>query len=343
MNRMRKVLGLCLVMSLILLIGCSSKEETKTDINVSKQEETSKSTLSSNEDVDTEIEETEEVIVEEASKGEDIDYLAIHGIMLDRIYSWIMDGTDGTHIADGEEVIVDAVKTYGDYAHYDMGYAVADVNEDEIPELVIGQTTQEGTGNMIYAVYTWKNGNFGCNVSGAEYGKIVPGKINDAQVFFLTPFSEYDPGMEIYAEGASGASGDGEDVESAVISTEEPQVCAQWIDDVYLEPNGYDVFTADDNAEQRQVVFIAISKVKDFKVLSLSFEGVSENGSMVNFSTTELHSQAELKPERPLMAGMSCDSTIPCYGVSYVDENGVTRSFAIEVSGMDGSLLLSEF
>lgn len=40
---------------------------------------------------------------------------------------------------------------------------------------------------------------------------------------------------------------------------------------------------------------------------------------------------------------MSCNSTIPCYGISYIDENGVVRYFAIEVSGMDGSVLLSEF
>lgn len=115
-----------------------------------------------------------------------------------------------------------------------MGYAITDVNEDGIPELVIGQTTQEGIDNMIYAVYTWKDGGFQCN---AEAGIEMP-------------------------------------------SMEEPQVVAQWIDDVYLEPNGYDVFTADDGAAQRQVVFIAVSEVKDFKVLSLSFEGV--DGSVLS-------------------------------------------------------------
>lgn len=343
MKKLSKVLVIIFAMSLMFLTGCGSKEETKVDDSAAKQEEASKNMQSTEKADDTDVIEIEDVIVEEASKGEDIDYLAIHGITLDRIYSWIMDGTEEVHIADGEQVIVDAIKTYGDYAHYDMGYAVADVNEDGIPELVIGQTTQEGTGNMIYAIYTWKDGNFGCNVKDAEYGKILPGKINNAQVFFLAPFSEYEPGMQVYAEGAGGASGDRvENGNGGAVSMGEPQVCAQWVEDVYLEAGTYDVYTADTQDGMSQVVFIAISKVKDFKLLSLSFEGVDANGN-VNYATTEIYSQAELKPERQLLVDMSCDSTIPCYGFSYVDENGVTRRFVIEVSGMDGSILMSEF
>ena len=294
---MRKILSLCMVLCLILLNGCGGNEENN--------------------------------IVEEASKGEDIDYLAIHGTTLDKIYTWIMDGIGETYIADGEQVIVDAIKEFGDGAKYDLGYVVTEVNEDGIPDLVIGKTTQEGMGNMIYAIYTWNDGNFQCNAENAEYGDIAPGTVNNAKVLYLSPFSEYEPEMKV-------------ETDAEMLSMEEPTVAVQWIDDVYLEPNGYDVFTADDNATQRQVVFIAISKVSEFKVLSLSFEGVDENGN-VKFATTEIYGQAELKPERQLMVGMSCESSIPCYGFSYVDENSVTRNFAIEVSGVDGSLLISEF
>ena len=255
--------------------------------------------------------------------------MELHGNTLDRIYGWVMEGSDSSDAEEGEQVIIDAVKSFGNYAHYDLGYAVEEINEDGIPELIIGQTTQEGMGNMIYAIYTWKDGKFQCNAKGAEYSDITPGAVNDAKVLYLTPFSEYEPGMKLETEMES-------------VSMEEPAVCAQWIEDAYLEPNGYDVFTADDRAEQRQVVFIAISKVSDFKVLSLNFEDVDETGN-VKYAVKELYSQTELIPERPLMVGMSCDSTIPCYGISYVDENGNTRSFAVEVSGMDGAVLLNEF
>lgn len=331
MKNRGKSLSIILMMILVLTVGCSAKEETKMYSSAAKQEEVVDITQGA------EVSKTaptvdEEIIVEEASMGEDINYIQIHSIILDKIYSWIVDGTEGIHVAEGEQAIVDAIEELGrDNAIYDMGYLIEELNNDGIPELIIGETTQTGKGNMIYAIYTWKDGNFQCNVENAEYVQVFPGSINEAQELYMTPFAYYDLG------------GANLEYNTDEVVAEEPPVCVQWIDDVYLEPNGYDVFTADENAEQRQVVFIAISKVSDFRVLSLSFEGVSENGSMVQFATSKLYGQEELKPERPLMVGMSCESSIPCYGISYVDENGVTRRFAIEVSGMDGSVLLSEF
>lgn len=40
---------------------------------------------------------------------------------------------------------------------------------------------------------------------------------------------------------------------------------------------------------------------------------------------------------------MTFSGDIPNYGISYVDEQGTTRNYALEVSGKDGSILLSEF
>lgn len=329
-----KIVSVVLMMILIFIVGCGGKEQPKADTQTADSTLQETETVTEQNGLEAEVSKNipnAESIgsAEDASKGEDIDYLAIHTTTLDRIYSWTMEGTEGAHVGEGEQVIVDAVNSMGEYARYDIGYALTEVNEDGIPDLVIGQTTQDGVGNMIYAIYTWKDGNFQCNAEGAEYTHISPGNINEAKVLYLAPFSNYEPGMKLEADKDTS-------------SMEIVPVCAQWIDDVYLEPNGYDVFIADDRAEQRQVVFIAISKVSDFKVLSLNFEDVDENGN-VKYATTELYSQTELKPERQLMVGMSCDSTIPCYGISYVDEKGVVRSFAIEVSGMDGSVLLSEF
>lgn len=334
MKNKYKIVSIIFVMTFVLFVGCGSKEETKEDTqstNPTVQEtEALEEQNGSEAEVSKNLPNAEGIgSAEDASKGEDIDYLAIHGATLDRIYSWTMEGTKGTHIGDGEQVIVDAVNSMGEYARYDLGYALAEVNEDRIPDLVIGQTSQDGIGNMIYAVYTWKDGNFKCNAEGTKYTDITPGKVNEAEVLYLTPFSNYEPGMKL-------------EMEMDTLSMEIVPVCAQWIEDVYLEPNGYDVFTADELASQRQVVFIAVSKVSDFKVLSLSFESADDNGK-VKYTTEILYGQSELTPERPLMVGMSCDSTIPCYGISYVDENGEVRYFAIEVSGMDGSVLLSEF
>lgn len=327
-----RMLRVILIMIIVFCVGCGDKNEMKTDIQATDfaQQEKDVSKNQTDAEVSKIVPNAEGVgSSEDASKGEDIDYLGIHGSILDRIYTWVMDGTEGTHIADGEQVIVDTINTLGSDANYDLGYAIEEVNDNGIPDLLIGETTQEGKGNMIYAIYTWKDGNFQCNVEGAEYVNILPGCINEAQVIYFTPFAYYEPGSKLEA-----------DVEFP--SMKEAPVCAQWIEDTYLEPNGYDVFTADDLTEQRQVVFIAIFEVEDFKVLALEYEDVDADGN-VKFATETLYSQDELRPQRPLMVGMSCDSTIPCYGISYVDENGVERKFAIEVSGMDGSILLSEF
>lgn len=334
MKRKYGIIGVILAVALTSIVGCDSKEDSQVSVTVQQgaenvknqgNAETSQTQVAEKETLDV-----DDVILEqEASKGEDIDYLTIHGITLDKIYSWVMNGTKDAYIAEGEQIIVDTIEKLGEYANYDLGYAIEDVNNDGIPELVIGQPHQEGIGNMIYAVYTWKNGNFQCNAEGAEYGQIVPERVNETQIIYLSPFAYYEPGMKL-------------ETEAETPSMEEAPVCAQWIEDVYLEPNGYDVFTADELEYQRQVVFITISKVSDFKILSLNFESVDENGN-VKYATEVLYGQNELKPERPLMVGMSCDSTIPCYGISYMDGNGVIRNFAIEVSGMDGAVLLSEF
>ena len=334
MKNRGKILSIILMMTMVLIAGCGSKDQPKEETQAAGSEllktETVQENAGSEKEASKNIGNAEGIgSAEDASKGEDIDYLAIHGATLDRIYSWTMEGTEGAHITDGEQVIIDAVKSMGEYARYDLGYALAEVNEDGIVDLVIGQPHQDGIGNMIYAIYTWKDGNFQCNAKGAEYTKFCPGSINEEEVLYLSPFSNYEPGMKLEA-----------DVDTP--SMEIVPVCVQWMEDTYLEPNGYDVFTADDLAEQRQVVFIAVFKVSDFKVLSLSFESADDNGN-IKYATEVLYGQSELIPERPLMVGMSCDSTIPCYGISYVDENGVNRNFAVEVSGMDGSILLSEF
>lgn len=50
-----------------------------------------------------------------------------------------------------------------------------------------------------------------------------------------------------------------------------------------------------------------------------------------------------LKSHFPLVVGMTFFGSIPHYGISYTDENGSSKQFAIEQSGDDGSILLTEF
>ena len=51
----------------------------------------------------------------------------------------------------------------------------------------------------------------------------------------------------------------------------------------------------------------------------------------------------ELSPDRPLLLNMTFYGMLPYYGVSYVDDSGETISYSINMSGKDGSVILTEF
>ena len=103
----------------------------------------------------------------------------------------------------------------------------------------------------------------------------------------------------------------------------------------------HDTFIADATEPQVKVLFSTERGVRDFKVLALTLENVDKDGK-ITFSVKELYALDKLTPERPLMVGLTFFGTIPHYGIAYADENGVTRSFAVDESGEDGSLYLWE-
>ena len=65
--------------------------------------------------------------------------------------------------------------------------------------------------------------------------------------------------------------------------------------------------------------------------------------SSLSFSTEELYALDELSPDRPLLLNMTFYGLLPYYGVSYVDDSGETISYSINMSGKDGSVILTEF
>lgn len=129
------------------------------------------------------------------------------------------------------------------------------------------------------------------------------------QMLEFMPFSEYIgmQGMETYNTGESDAD-----------------------TEVYVDWNS-------DSA----VIFYADATVDDFKVLSLSLEEVDENGKYT-FLVEQEKNYGTIVPGEPLILNMEMIGTIPNNGISYVNSRGETKTFAIEVSGYDGSLFLTE-
>lgn len=116
------------------------------------------------------------------------------------------------------------------------------------------------------------------------------------------------------------------------------EVSVKWADDALGAYGQYDSFTAETGDPQAKVLFVANNTVKQFKVLALSVEDITEDGEMV-FSSRELYTLDELTPGQPLLVETVFHGDSPSLGFSYVDGYGNECRFAVDVSGMDGSLI----
>ena len=114
-------------------------------------------------------------------------------------------------------------------------------------------------------------------------------------------------------------------------------------------------FVASEEEPQVTVLFLPLRTVTDFKVLSLSVrdwdfsdagaaDDAEESAEPDSFFDYEvLHTEAELTSDQSLLVTMTFLGDMPNNGISYVDANGNLHRYTVELSGMNGSLLLSEF
>ncbi|MBQ9277797.1 MAG: hypothetical protein IJ224_04095 [Lachnospiraceae bacterium] len=119
-------------------------------------------------------------------------------------------------------------------------------------------------------------------------------------------------------------------------------VTVSYLSDYTMSLDGVDFVTLSETAPIESILFSTEEKVTDFKVISLYMQDVDADGKPV-YLYMEVYSKDELTPEHPLCVDVTFYGDMPNWGVSYVDPNGKTRYFAIEISGFDGSLLFTEF
>lgn len=91
-----------------------------------------------------------------------------------------------------------------------------------------------------------------------------------------------------------------------------------------------------DDTEPVDAVFCTMVPVEDFKVVSLLMQ------DDLSFDVTDLYEYGTLEPERPLCVTLTDYGTIPSYGVSFTDPNGMYRVYGVTISGRDGSLELAQ-
>lgn len=119
----------------------------------------------------------------------------------------------------------------------------------------------------------------------------------------------------------------------------EPTVQGDWAEDALGYYLNYNEVSVSSDELVAQVLFSCDCAVKDFKVLGVQ---AIPTESTVLYSTDDLFDCGELKPDCPLLLNMTFFGTLPYFGVSYVDDSGETISYSINMSGMDGSVILDE-
>ena len=119
----------------------------------------------------------------------------------------------------------------------------------------------------------------------------------------------------------------------------EPAIQARWAEDVLAGLSDYHEVSVSTAEPLARVLLSCEYAVKDFKVLGIE----ASMSSSLSFSTEELYALDELSPDRPLLLNMTFYGLLPYYGVSYVDDSGETISYSINMSGKDGSVILTEF
>lgn len=103
----------------------------------------------------------------------------------------------------------------------------------------------------------------------------------------------------------------------------------------------YDSFAVDDADYAVDVVFTTDGTVRNFKVIALTLNEITDDGYM-SFFFEELYTYGDLTPDKGLAVKMSLPETIPFYGISYTDGTGADRVFSVNLSGFDGSVYLEE-
>lgn len=120
----------------------------------------------------------------------------------------------------------------------------------------------------------------------------------------------------------------------------EPAIQARWAEDVLVGLSDYHEVSVSTAEPLARVLLSCEYAVKDFKVLGIEASPMSNS---LSFSTEELYALDELSPDRPLLLNLTFYGLLPYYGVSYVDDSGETISYSINMSGKDGSVILTEF
>ena len=124
--------------------------------------------------------------------------------------------------------------------------------------------------------------------------------------------------------------------ENASQSEESQSVTVYLKDDSTQLPSAYEYFDyAKANHYGMEIVFWPDSAVQEFWLYELSWNNNNEEYK-------EIYHKRELTPDMPLVANVTFPGDMSAYAFSYYLDDGSEKLFRITISGMDGSLLVTE-
>ena len=114
-----------------------------------------------------------------------------------------------------------------------------------------------------------------------------------------------------------------------------------WLRDVQADVQQYGMVKVPNASEFVKVVLRSDKSLSNFKVLSLTLLSVDEQGN-AHFDAQPVYRQELLMADTPLVMQLADTEAVPANAIAFDDELGRERRFAVSISGMDGSLQLSE-
>lgn len=100
-------------------------------------------------------------------------------------------------------------------------------------------------------------------------------------------------------------------------------------DELLNKYNSFHEYNIDEDGDR--LIISTDTVIKDFAFISVDYD---DTGDKISFlAGDKLFSVDELSPEKPFIVKLLIPGSVPTYGISFVDENGVERYYTINLSG----------
>ena len=179
--------------------------------------------------------------------------------------------------------------------------------------------------NTNYDIYYYQNTDGFADVSSSKklditpeaFGKLMDGYEKRCRRIEVTPFSDFP--VDVFSSVS-------EDIA------------------IYESTDGYEEYyqcSASDSEYGVDVIVAANNTVTDFKVSKITWK---DSGIMLvpELSAEPLFSVEKLTPDKPLKLTVEFPGDTPAYAITYKNKKGVEKTYGLTMSGMDGSIVLTD-